>query len=196
MIGPWFYAGTFVLLLLTMAPLLYVVALALALKALGITLSDTTAILLTVGAYLLNTYILVSVWRSSSSPALSFWDGLKIISARYMSGCANITLIYIYPVLFVAYLAAAYHALLGLSHGPDYPRVEWLKQAVPQLRSKSLHSAPSTGQQTPTVGGKPETLKKCPYCAEMIRADAVFCRYCGHDTRVAVPTVPPGNGVT
>ena len=50
-----------------------------------------------------------------------------------------------------------------------------------------------TDQTTPAGGAD---TKRCPICAEQVKAAALICRYCGHDFRTDVAGAPPGGGPT
>lgn len=39
----------------------------------------------------------------------------------------------------------------------------------------------NTDERSAVVGGKSESYRKCPFCAEAVRKEAVKCKHCGSD---------------
>ncbi len=70
---------------------------------------------------------MVFTWRRNSSKHLSFLKGLEIITKANMSGCANLTMIYIFPVLLIAYSTAFFNAVLGLKKGKKFTEQKWIQ---------------------------------------------------------------------
>lgn len=63
---------------------------------------------------------------ATSSPQLSYFRGLDIIAASFMSGCANITLLYIMPVLFFIQLWALMYSFVAIIAGRQFSQHRWI----------------------------------------------------------------------
>ena len=61
----------------------------------------------------------------TTSRHLSYFRGLDIISASFMSGCANITFLYILPVLFVMQMMALLYSIIGIFAGRLFSQTRW-----------------------------------------------------------------------
>jgi hypothetical protein len=117
-LGPAFYVATFFLLVLVVPPV-FVVSL------LEPYLTDSVfgasfALLLAA-----NLGVFVILWHRNSVPGLSLWASFKVIAASMMSGCAGITIVYIYPVLSIYYLGLFVVTAIGLMKDSSYSRIWW-----------------------------------------------------------------------
>lgn len=77
----------------------------------------------------------------TSSRRLSFWRGLKLLCDPYLSGCANITFIYIFFILIFYYVCAVFATGLGVYKGKTYTEDWWIDTIIhrqPQELSSNL----------------------------------------------------------
>lgn len=64
---------------------------------------------------------------------IDFGTGLVRLSTSFMSGCGNITLLYIFPVLFYYYLHALAYTVIGFFKGKAYTEDSWCKLVLKRL---------------------------------------------------------------
>lgn len=83
-----------------------------------------------------NTSIFCAVVYFSSSRDLSFWRGLKLICASYESGCANITVVYIFPLLAVYYIRMIRATWIGVRTGKQFTEQWWIEKVSHRINSR------------------------------------------------------------
>lgn len=94
----WMYAGLFVFVMFAWPLFLF----------------ETITPVFVMLIFCLNTIIAVNTWYQCTSPEISFFRGLSAISVSQMSGCANITLLYLPFVLIGVYIISIYYSTLGM----------------------------------------------------------------------------------
>ena len=79
-------------------------------------LTLSTGAALSIGFY----YGLRWLARFCAPPPLDYWESLTYVAASMMTGCANISMLFVLPALFVVLLLSALAALLAQVRGrPD-----------------------------------------------------------------------------
>ena len=108
-----FYVGTFKVIVMPFWPLFLLFA--------ETPIMTTLAIII----FVLNLILLYFTFKYIKIDNLDFDDQFCAIAEHYMTGCANITIVFIFPVLFYYYLYAMIYTVQGLLKGKQYTRDNW-----------------------------------------------------------------------
>lgn len=75
----------------------------------------------------INSAIGALTWHYTTSRDLGFFTGMSVIAGTLMSGCANLTFIYLPFILAAVYVLAAGHSLIGIFKGRAYTQHRWVQ---------------------------------------------------------------------
>lgn len=78
----------------------------------------------------LNLALFLFVAFACSSPGCSYWKGLSVIAGTMMSGCANITILYLPLVLTVIYLFCIFMVAYGAFFSESPARERFLSMVL------------------------------------------------------------------
>ncbi|MBD2693663.1 DnaJ C-terminal domain-containing protein [Anabaena catenula] len=84
-----------------------------------------------------NTSLFLAVAWFTNSRELSFWRGLRLLCASFSSGCANITIFYIIPVLLFYYVRMIVATCVGFRRGKVYTENWWMKTISERYQSQN-----------------------------------------------------------
>ncbi len=127
-----------------------------------------TVIWLIVEAVSISVFVLTD--RRTKSKGLTLHYGLLEICESKVSGCANISLLYMVPLLLVAYLLAVLSALAGLFKGQNYSQERWIA-----IVAKLGHGV----QYGPIVAAVSAEIEKSPNSVELYFRRAREYEKCG-----------------
>ena len=85
--------------------------------------------------FIVNGGIIANVWYQCSSAECGFFRGLSLISGSYMSGCANITLLYLPLILLFAYCPVIYWSMCAFwRHDRREAQEKWIEWVIQMSR--------------------------------------------------------------
>ncbi len=96
-------------------------------------LVETTHIAIVITLFVLNSFIAINAWYQCHSSELGFYQGFSLISSRFMSGCANITILYLPFILVGIYFSSLYYSIIGILYGRKESQERWMKLIVKMI---------------------------------------------------------------